>query len=150
MYNLEQVYKENKRYIYNLCFRYTKNKEVAEDITQDTFLKFHLNGNFKENSSLKTYISRIAINMCIDHYKKPKFETITDVKEVALSDNYSDLMDIVSQVNDNDLNLLKSKYIDGIEFKDLAKIHGCSISAMKMRVKRLKDGLVKKYSENYL
>jgi DNA-directed RNA polymerase specialized sigma24 family protein len=59
-------------------------------------------------------------------------------------------MDIVSQVNDNDLNLLKSKYIDGIEFKDLAKIHGCSISAMKMRVKRLKDGLVKKYSENYL
>lgn len=53
--------------VYNVCLNYLQNKENAEDVTQNTFLKVYENiSQFKENSALKTWIYRIAINQSLD------------------------------------------------------------------------------------
>ena len=146
MYNLEQVYNENKVYIYNLCFRYLKNKELAQDIASDTFLKFQENGNFEGKSNIKSYIGRIAINLCIDELKNPNaIDRLIDIEFVEYSDNYDVFLGILNNLNPPELRILKLKYIDGIEFKDLAKMYGLGVSAMKMRVKRIKDNMNKIY-----
>ncbi len=64
--------------IYNYCLRMTKRREDAEDLTQEVFVRVYkgLKG-FKGNSQFSTWIFRIAHNICIDHYRKSKFTTVS-------------------------------------------------------------------------
>lgn len=57
--------------IFSLCIKLTGNKEDAEDCVQDTFVKVWTSlGDFRETSSLYTWIYRIAANTCNDHLRK--------------------------------------------------------------------------------
>ena len=59
--------------IYNYCYRMTNNREDAEDLTQDVFIKVYRNlKNFKGNSKFSTWIYRIAYNACVDKHRKKK------------------------------------------------------------------------------
>jgi RNA polymerase sigma-70 factor (ECF subfamily) len=68
-----QLFEENKRRIFAVAYRYAKNKEDAEDILQDTFIKayqaldkFHTN----EGTSFTSWLYRISINSSIDLLRK--------------------------------------------------------------------------------
>lgn len=57
--------------LYSWAFHKTNNKEVAEDLVQDTFLAaFHHLDSFREESSPKTWLFRILNNKIIDFYRK--------------------------------------------------------------------------------
>lgn len=59
--------------IYNLCLNYLQNREEAEDTMQEVFVTIYKTINdFKEESSLKTYIYRITINKCLDNIRKKR------------------------------------------------------------------------------
>ena len=64
--------------IYNYCLRMTNRREDAEDLTQEVFVRVYkgLKG-FQGNSQFSTWIFRIAHNICIDHYRKSKFTTVS-------------------------------------------------------------------------
>ncbi|MFY0672596.1 MAG: RNA polymerase sigma factor [Bacteroidia bacterium] len=67
---LKQYYKEYADMVYNLALNYLQNAQEAEEVTQDVFVKLHFKlDSFKGNSSLKTWIYRIAINQCSDYVK---------------------------------------------------------------------------------
>lgn len=77
-YNIyfEKVY----RYIF---FRVGRNKELAEDLTSEIFLKALENyGDFDHARPFAVWIYRIAHNHLVDFYKKMKFEMM-DIEEVA-------------------------------------------------------------------
>ena len=59
-----------ERPIYRLCYRFTSNADDARDLAQEVFIKAfeHLAG-FRKESSLKTWLYRIATNHCINHVK---------------------------------------------------------------------------------
>lgn len=58
-------------YLYSLALLKTGNKEIAEDLVQDTFLSaFKAKESFKGNSSEKTWLAAILKNKIIDHYRK--------------------------------------------------------------------------------
>ncbi|MFA9452348.1 MAG: RNA polymerase sigma factor [Candidatus Aminicenantaceae bacterium] len=68
-----QLFEVNKRKVFAIAFRYAKNKEDAEDILQDTFIKayqgldkFHTN----EGTSFTSWLYRISINSSIDLLRK--------------------------------------------------------------------------------
>src|SRR5688572_323102 len=59
-----------ERQIYRLCFRFTRNSDDARDLAQDVFIKAFENlSGFRRESSLKTWLYRIATNHCINHVK---------------------------------------------------------------------------------
>lgn len=59
--------------IYNLCLNYLQNREEAEDTMQEVFVTIYKTiKDFKEESSLKTYIYRITINKCLDNIRKKR------------------------------------------------------------------------------
>lgn len=67
------LFEENKRKVFSIAFRYAKNKEDAEDILQDTFIKayqaldkFHT----ADNTSFTSWLYRIGINSSIDLLRK--------------------------------------------------------------------------------
>ena len=71
--HFKNVYDRHARMVFNLCLNYVQNREEAEEITQDVFVKVHDGlGEFRAEAALRTWIYRIAINCCLDHVKARK------------------------------------------------------------------------------
>ncbi|MDX1931686.1 MAG: sigma-70 family RNA polymerase sigma factor [Capsulimonadales bacterium] len=57
--------------IYNYLYRMTGNAEDAEDLTQEVFVRMYTSiGTFRAESSLSTWLFRIAGNLCVDSFRR--------------------------------------------------------------------------------
>ena len=96
-------------YLMRLCYTYVQDWAVAEDVVQDTFVKYYEKmEQFREESSTKTYLYRIAINNCHSYLTSWRY------KKLQVIDSWSKLMgnsiDPVSEViaNESDALLVKA------------------------------------------
>ncbi|MBL0128994.1 MAG: RNA polymerase sigma factor [Flavobacteriales bacterium] len=68
-----EVYERHARMVFNLCLNYVQNRQDAEEVTQDVFVKVHDGmGEFRGEAAMRTWIYRIAINSCLDRIKAAK------------------------------------------------------------------------------
>ncbi|MEZ5044880.1 MAG: RNA polymerase sigma factor [Saprospiraceae bacterium] len=68
---LATLYNLYSEKVYNTALSYTKREEEAEEITQDVFMKIYKNAaTFNGNSSVNTWIYRIAINTSLNYLRK--------------------------------------------------------------------------------
>jgi RNA polymerase sigma-70 factor (ECF subfamily) len=58
--------------IFSLAYRILGNEDLAEDITQNTFLKAYLNLSHFHNGSFRSWLYQVAVNACIDELRKYK------------------------------------------------------------------------------
>src|SRR6478672_12702640 len=66
-----------ERQIYRICYRFVENREDAMDLAQEVFIKaFEHLATFRRESTLKTWLYRIAMNHCINHVKKHSQEFV--------------------------------------------------------------------------
>ena len=71
---------------YRLAFRYLQNKEAAEDVVQDAFVKLWESPSLwqpERNSKFTTWFYRIVVNLCLDALKKKKPVPLDDDSLVA-------------------------------------------------------------------
>ena len=81
---MEEIYKDYFQYVFSYLLSFTNNPEIAEELTQETFYGVIKNiHKFQNNSSLKTWIYKIAKNKLIDYYKKIKKIQNMDIDEVS-------------------------------------------------------------------
>lgn len=67
----ERIYNDNYNRLFGLLFKFTKDREEAEDLTQETFLKAWVKlGLFKGESSFSTWLCRVGINIALKSMKK--------------------------------------------------------------------------------
>ena len=65
------VYEEHVQYVYRFLMYYLGNREDAEDITQETFIKaFNAWGGFDHRSSVRTWLIAIARNLAVDRIRR--------------------------------------------------------------------------------
>ncbi|WP_341357361.1 sigma-70 family RNA polymerase sigma factor [Rossellomorea sp. y25] len=68
---LEEVMNEYGKEVLYIAYSYVKDHSLAEDIAQEVFVRFYQRyDSFRGDSSLKTWIIRIAVNQSKDHLKK--------------------------------------------------------------------------------
>jgi RNA polymerase sigma-70 factor (ECF subfamily) len=61
------VVERHRRTVYQLCYRFAGNHEDASDLSQDVFLRAYRGlGNFRGGSSLRTWLYRIGVNVCLN------------------------------------------------------------------------------------
>lgn len=82
-----------------VCLRYTKDKETAEDILQDGFIKvYQAIGKFKGTGSLEGWIRRIIVNTAIEfHRKHANMYPIENLDTVVNQDSGHDLISDISK-----------------------------------------------------
>jgi len=69
----EEIYARNGERILNLAYRMTGRRTVAQDLTQDVFIKvFEKIDTFREEAQLGSWIYRIAMNHIINYIKREK------------------------------------------------------------------------------
>lgn len=75
----ESLVTENERAVFTLCLRMTGNREDAEDLTQEAFLKAYRSiGTFRGDCRFSSWMTRIASNVCLDFLRsKSKKQTVS-------------------------------------------------------------------------
>lgn len=75
-----ELVKFHHRRIYALCYRFTGSAHDAEDLTQDVFIKVY--GNLASfdlsRGSFQTWITTLARNLLVDHFRRSKQQRVTD------------------------------------------------------------------------
>ncbi|MDR1202364.1 MAG: RNA polymerase sigma factor [Tannerellaceae bacterium] len=146
------------RQVYSLAFKVVRNKEDAEELAQDVFLKVfkHLNG-FKGDSSFSTWIYRIAYNTAISYTRKKKQEwlaieesMIVNVSEEEVanalgqteSDGQIEILDkALTQLPPEERAIILFFYMEEKSIDEIASITEFSVSNVKTKLHRIRKKL---------
>lgn len=167
----EELIKDYKKVAYNIALRVLRNKEDAEDISQEALLKVFKNiGSFNMQSTFKVWMYRIVVNTCLDFKRKKKVETYSIdeklqtedselTKEISDNTNNPDvilgkkleskmLSDAVNELEEDFRIAIVLRDLQGFSYKEIAAMLSCSEGTVKSRInrarKKLKDILTAK------
>jgi RNA polymerase sigma-70 factor (ECF subfamily) len=75
MLRLETLFDEHRERIYRIALRFTQDREEAGDILQETFVRaFRALDQFRGDSRVSTWLTRITINVCLNHQRDHRKE----------------------------------------------------------------------------
>lgn len=153
--------------VFTLCCKIVKDREVAEEAAQDTFVKVYRKlHQFDQRSSLKTWIYRIAYRTAIDYYRKTKREYTNEdalahvagteasaLDRLENQDQKAALQEAITSLKPADAAVLNLYYFEELNLDDVAKIMNFTVSNAKVRLhrarKRLGALLIKTNLEEY-
>ena len=134
--NEEKVEDLIRRYypdIYKYCFFHLRNRETAEDITQEVFLKFSKSlDNYHEYGKLKNYLYVVA--------KKTIDELETEISCDGGLDNVPLQMDIwreIQRLDPLDKEFIILRYYQDLKVKDIAQIVNMPPSTVGYKIKKI-------------
>lgn len=124
----DEFYDLTKNQVYVTILSIVKNKMEAEDIMQDTYLRFLNNiHKYKNGTNVVAFIVTIARNLAINHYNKKRKEEFHDFS--LYEDNYvkeesnTELLDLVYKtLSGDELDVFIMHVIDELKHKEIAKI----------------------------
>ena len=147
--------------LYNYILRMTSDAEDAEDLTQEVFIRMYSSlDSFRKQSSLNTWLFRIASNICIDAYRRnKKHKAIAySLDEPAFGEDNSEgsheapdssyephrifmRVEAAGQI-ETALKKLPEKLrevvllfdVEGISYEEIAQIAGCPLGTVKSRL----------------
>jgi len=83
----EQIVARFRRKIFHIAYKFTGKHDDAEDLTQEIFLKvFRSLEKFNRDADFSTWLSSVARNYCIDHYRASKREREVLVEDLVAFD----------------------------------------------------------------
>lgn len=151
----EELIRQYEKKVYSLCFRMCGNSEDAEEAAQDAFLALWRGiDRFRQESSLSTWIYRLATNACIDTLRRRKKQS----GSVSLDDEelFVDAVDTSPQPQETvehreaqkllqeGLSTLPEEYrkvlilreIEGLSYTEIAESASIELGTVKSRISR--------------
>lgn len=156
--------------LYSISFRMLYNKQEAEDVVQDTFLRVYKNlTKYDHHMKFSTWIYRIATNLCIDRLRKrkPNYSLDAESSEREGLDGYSmipsdhrtpeseliltETQKIIHQAIESLPVKYKSvmilRYLQDLSLQEIGEILDMPITTIKTRVHRGREFLRKKLEQ---
>lgn len=147
-----------KDLVYTLSLRMMKNREDAEEVAQDTFIKtYNSLSKFKGDSKFSTWIYRVAYNTCLDRLKKNKRQQYTVAIDEYTEHQVKTLDNALDQIEEkekqqaikNCLELLPSDdsflltlyYYEELSLDEISKITGFKPNNVKVKLFRSRKKL---------
>ncbi len=167
----EALYQKYKRPILNFAYRLIGNKETAEEITQETFVRVYLNlARFDPRGKVSSWIYTIAGNLAKNELRDKKyFHDISLDKVIFGDDKKIRLRDVVLEGKDKPDKVLEDKElqdqiqkvidaiparyrevlvlcdVQGLSYEEAARIVGCSVGTIASRLSRARVIFMKKF-----
>ena len=86
-----QIVERNKLSVLNLCLRFTNNREDAEDLAQEVFMRiFEAAPRYKVQASFSTWLYRITVNLCLNHQRRKKIIQFFSLNHKSNSNHYAE------------------------------------------------------------
>ena len=136
--NVEKQYDK----IYRYCYFKMYDVQIAQDITQETFLRFCKQGLNLGSDKELPYLYTIAKNLCIDHFRQRTVESLGEITEEMIDDPTEDwisnltLRMTISTLPEDEQELLFLRYVNEISITTICKITGLSRFAVYRRLSK--------------
>nr|WP_202441457.1 sigma-70 family RNA polymerase sigma factor [Bacillus thuringiensis] len=160
---IDEIMNKYGQEVLQLVYSYVNNKEVAEDLTQDIFVKCYKSlHTYKGNSNLKIWLWRIAINHCKDYlkswYNKKVIVTEDDFTYME-SQKESVEQTVIQNAEDRELasavmslpikyrEVIYLFYYEELSIKEVATVIEVKENTIKTRLKKAKELLKKGLEE---
>lgn len=155
---LERLFSEYIRIhdamIRRICLGYARTDQDLEDLYQDVLVNIWRGlPNFREDSSVRTWIYRITLNTCVSSIRlrsrSVKGAPLDNVIEIA-DDSQQDyetikeLYECIATLNALDKAILML-WLDEYSYEEIAEVAGLSRNSVATRLHRTKDKLRRKY-----
>jgi RNA polymerase sigma-70 factor (ECF subfamily) len=151
----EKVYHDYWQKIFRLCMGYVNDHEWAKDIAQETFIiVWQQLPKFRGESSIGTWIFRIASNHCLRQIEKakrfPKTELPVEMKEDHshnMEPEIQFLYQCIAELPETD-RIIISLELEEVKQAEIATIVGLSESNVRVRIHRIKEKLTQKFKSH--
>ncbi|MFS4473994.1 RNA polymerase sigma factor [Chryseobacterium sp. T20] len=151
----EEIYELYWQRIFRLCMGYVNDTELAQDLAQETFIiVWQQLPKFRNESSVGTWIFRIASNNCLRQIEKEKKFTKTDLpinleekKQESMEPQIQMLYQFISELHETD-RIIISLELEEIKQAEIAHIVGLSESNIRVKIHRIKEKLTQKFKDN--
>lgn len=151
----EEIYKTYWQKIFRLCMGYLNDHEWAQDIAQETFATvWQQLPKFRQESSIGTWIFKIASNNCLRQIEKekrfPKGEFplhLTEEKTTTIEPQIQFLYQFINELPEID-RIIISLELEEIKQAEIAQIVGLSEANIRVKIHRIKEKLTQKFKEN--
>ena len=143
--------------IYRHCYFRVYNKELAEDLTQETFIKtWKYISEGKEVKNMKSFLYRVAVNLIIDHGRKKTALALDELKEKEVSLRLNsmegqilskfevgEVVKMLDRLSHKYRQVILLRYVDDLSPVEIAHILNESANAVSVRlnyaVKKLRE-----------
>ena len=153
----EVLFSKHEQSLYNYILYLVRNKDLADDIFQETFIKAITTiklGKYTETGKFRSWISRISHNLVIDYFRSEQKQNTTSNEEYdfdlfnnsRFSDDtveallvkeqvMTDVKRLVDSLPDTQREVLNMRYYRDMSFKEIADITGVSINTALGRMR---------------
>ena len=154
--SFEILLTRHKSRVFAFIMSKIKNRDITEDIFQDTFIKVINSlqkGKYNEEGKFLPWMMRIAHNLVIDHFRKESkmnnirptddfniFDVINDGnrgqdEEMIRKRVHADLNMLIQNLPEDQMKVLKMRYFEDMSFKEISQITGVSINTALGRMR---------------
>ncbi|MDE7025236.1 MAG: sigma-70 family RNA polymerase sigma factor [Paramuribaculum sp.] len=151
--------KRHQARVFNYVLSVVKNRDVADDIFQETFVKAIMTlkqGRYAENGKFSAWIARIAHNLIIDYYRQEKSENLVsttteddsvdvlnrrelcdgNIEDFMIDEQIQcDVRRIIEALPENQREVLVMRYYKDMSFKEIAEATNVSINTALGRMR---------------
>ena len=149
---------KHKNLVFSIVLKIVNNREDAEEISQDVFLKAYQSLNtFERKSKFSTWLYRIAYNAAISKTRKKRVEMVAIEETVITNYSTDQIGRNMNELEENDRQLILEKallrlpkkdnllitlfYKNKNSIEDISDITGLSVSNVKVRLHRIRKKL---------
>ena len=173
----EFIVKKYEKMIYNLAITKTQNRETAQDISQECFLRaYKMLRSYRTDSAFSTWVYRICQNLIFDYYRKnKKMKTVSlsvldngsgddDIKEKDIADLTSEpsehiiraeriekIRELINSLPADLRDIIVLRDLQNMSYTQISEILDLEIGTVKSRLNRAREKLknnVIKINEN--
>ncbi len=163
-YDLETLMRTYGNDVLRTAYMYVKDKFTAEDIFQDVFIKVNRGlGEFKGNSSIKTWIIRITINTCKDfiksaytrnvvplmEFKEDAIVSEDDFEAIEKEETRKEVRQAVMDLPEIYQEVVTCVYFQEMSITDASNALGLAEGTVKSRLSRAKEKLKEVLERRY-
>ncbi len=153
----EELVKRHREKIFARAFSMLRNEDEAVDLSQEAWVKAWQRLNqFQGDSSFVTWITRIVINLCLDHLRKQKRQKTDSIEQMdeetggverqlpVITPNPTEKLErqelrmrinrALDQLSEEHRTVLVLHEFEEMEYKEIAKTMGCSIGTVMSRL----------------
>ncbi len=153
----KEIFRQNSRKVYHLCFGYTGDEDSANDLAQETFMKVWQNlEKFRSQALISTWIYRIAVNTCLSWLRTKKRQKTEDLSEQIVQSHAEPVSDknesiallykCISKLAEHE-RIIITMVLDEVPYSEIAEISGVSEGNLRVKIHRIKTKLTELYNQ---
>ncbi|MFC5602018.1 RNA polymerase sigma factor [Sporosarcina koreensis] len=141
-----------KNQLYATILRMTKNPQDAQDLVQDAFIKVYRNlGKYDASGSFSSWLYRVAINHCMDEFRKKRYSTIqVEIDEAKVvnrehpevvflkKEKSRQLERLIATLPEDERLIILLRYVNEISYEEIGEVMDVPLSTVRNKLHRAK------------